>query len=191
MPSPDGLLNSTQILVHSACHFMFDLTNSLPRYIAGISVVEIGTVMLLYVSRAKESSTRKKDKNMRPTALFIFMLSLVGCASGPSLYTPVLSMSDGNNVTESRSSDENVTVVRVTRNAERWCKHYHNDPRYIVDALETTYHGILGSAEAARQATAGTNVARRISSGVPIIGARSESDWKTVLVFRCANLTAE
>lgn len=123
---------------------------------------------------------------MRKLALIIAALTLSACASGPNLYSPVLPMSDGRNVTEASSSEEQVTVIRVTRNAERWCKHYHSSDRYTVDSLETTYHGVLGSAEAARQAALGAKVARRITSKMPI-GASSETDWKTTLVFRCGH----
>jgi hypothetical protein len=122
---------------------------------------------------------------MKRFALLIpIPLALAACAGGPNLYSPVLPMEDGTNVTESYGIEENVTVVRVTRNAERWCEHYHKSRRYTVADMMTTYHGILGSADAARKVSVGKNVARRLSLGV--LDERTESDWKTVLIFRCA-----
>jgi hypothetical protein len=118
------------------------------------------------------------------TLLALAALALAGCATGPNLYSPVLPMEDGTNLTESSAIEESLTVVRVTRNAERWCNHYQGTPLYRVVDMITTYHGVLGSADAARRVNMGKHVARRLSLGV--LDERTDSDWKTALIFRCA-----
>lgn len=122
---------------------------------------------------------------MRVSALLLTVLValLAGCtATGPKLYSPVIPIGENTQQTAASDAEEEVTVIRATRNAERWCRFYR-DSMYQVVTMDTTYHGIYGSAQAARNISTGAQVARKLTLGV--INPRTNSDWKTTLVFTC------
>lgn len=113
--------------------------------------------------------------------LSLLALSIGACSSQPRLYSPVLPMEDGSLFTSTTAETKDKSLVRATRNAQRYCE--HQDKTYSIISFKTLYEGILANESTANKVEKGSAIASKLSMGILTPG--TATDYRVELAFRC------
>lgn len=113
---------------------------------------------------------------------FIITLS-TGCTSKPKLYSAVLPMENGTFNTTTTARTESKSLIRATRNAERYCE--SKERSYVITSINKKYNGILQNEKAASTVDKVIKVVDPLTLGILPLG--TSDDYITNLTFKCIN----
>lgn len=118
---------------------------------------------------------------MKKIILPLILSTLVfGCSS--RLYSAVMPMEDGTLFTSTTAITKDKSLIRATRNAERYCKQNKNGS-YAVINMKTMYEGIYDNEKAANTVQKSEALASKLTLG--LAGTGSKTDYRTELSFKC------
>lgn len=119
---------------------------------------------------------------MKTPLSILALLTVSACSSAPDLYSPVIPMRDGTLHTANTTSSEAKSLVRTTRNAERYCKSLQSQG-YLTDSIKTEYNPDKYSLS---QLTDDNEATRKVEDNLEAAGILSDNGtYTTTLVFVC------
>lgn len=116
------------------------------------------------------------------------LLTIVSCSSSnqrgkPNLYSAVLPMADGTFETTTTANSKSKSLIRATRNAERYC--YSKYKSYVTVSIDKKYEGLIQDEKAAGIVDKAIKVVDPLTLGLLPLG--TDDDYVTDLVFKCVS----